>query len=190
MNEQNIAARAATRYAVAYGGEWDDYYQEACLAMLMARRCYDSRKGAWAAYAARAVYRWLYGYAEKTRSPVSGSAHRIDELRRAHRASPQARITTRALGPESNGPARAATPEDAAADDEWLARVRARVRDVLAEDPDHDAARLYLVHGWRLAEVARSCRCTPSRVRRAARRCRTMLREDPELNALVAEAWR
>jgi len=196
--ERQVVEMAAWRYARAYGGEWDDYAQEARLAVEQARRTYHADLGAWRSYIGGAVYRALRGYASKARSPVSGSLHKLKELDAAHATTLVAYDEKRSDGqrPAVDKTRRAAYlalspahPEALYSADEWQRNVATRIRVVLDHDPDGegDMARLVLLHGRRAQDVADQLACPRWRVYRAARRCRLALASDPVLRSLVLE---
>jgi len=50
---------------------------------MLAQRSHDPTLSPLEVYAAAAARRWLHGYVNKMRSPVSGCVHRLDELAKA-----------------------------------------------------------------------------------------------------------
>lgn len=174
--ERNIVCGAARRYCVHFGGEFTDYCQEACLAVEQARRTYKSTFGPWAPYAARAVYRALYGYACKMRAPVSGSLHSLDKLNRTYSVPPKVTNVLAAYVDMEQ-------QLDAA---RWQERISKRVRYVIRSVPDGKLASPVLLRGINAQKVADYCQLPRHRVYRATRCARAALREDPELR----ELWR
>jgi hypothetical protein len=196
--EQHVVERAAWRMVRAWGGEWDDYAQEARLAIEQARDWYKPEFGVpWIAYAQRAVYRALHGYASKARSPVSGSLHKLAELNAARAVGlpgdhedDQAVRSPHAL--PGDLAAKLPTPEAQAAADEWQRCIAARINAVLEADPDGEGhlARLVLLGNHTAQQVADCFACSRWRVFRAARRARQAIATDPALRALAREADR
>jgi hypothetical protein len=192
--EQKIARVASWRYQRAWGGEREDYEQEAHMALLLARRTYDPGRGVpWAAYAARAVYRALHGYAIKQRSPVGGTRERLLELLSLGRVELDdwaARVVTAAQVARSAVMVAQATPETESAEQEWTERVRERIEVALDQDQRGDGylARAMLLRGWQAAEAGARYGCSRWRVFKASARVEAALREDPQVLQLAQEA--
>ena len=177
--DREIATAAAWRYVRAFGGELDDYQQEAALAIERARRTFDPEYGRpWPAYAWSAVIRALYGYAAKARAPVSGSYHKADLL-----------MGLRGVALE-HAPEVVAddTPERLYGEDEWLSAVSTRIEIVLEDVPDRTLALPVLLDGERAQDVADAHACPRWRVYRATRRVRKRLARDRVLRSLMEAA--
>lgn len=117
-----MALRVARRYQRrCWWADVEDLYQEAWLAISMARRSFDPEYGVpFIGYATRAAYRWLRGVLWKASAPVSG---RCEQLRGLHRAPLD----------ELDGFIIEETPESLYAFSQWCERVREVTEEALDE---------------------------------------------------------
>lgn len=177
--DREIAAAVARRYVRAYGGDFDDYAQEAALAIEQARRTFDPAYGRpWPAYAWRAAIRAVFGYASKARAPVSGSYHKAADLGATHAVSLD----------DAPDLASNTTPERLYCEDEWRRAVATRIEVVLEKAPERALAVPVLMNGERAQDVADANDCPRWRVYHAARRLRRRLKRDRVLRSLMEAA--
>ena len=175
---RGVAWEYATRLHPLF--EWRDLYQEAWFAILMAERSYHADRGAsLPTYTRAAARRWLYGYTVRSRAPIAGHTHVLDELRKACAVQlPDESIED--PGPVPIDPA--PLPLDALVAALWCARVRLAVSDVLV---DYGAAQgpvwSVLADGARPAEAARAAGVPVAGFYRTLNKARRELRGDVRL---------
>lgn len=177
LTDTQIAERVARYYTSRVRhAEYDDCYQDALLALLLARRTFNEERGCWEPYAMRAATRQVRQGLYRSGSPVTGRAGHLQDNLAGHTKVELSVPLLDALSASNalNTPA-----------DEVLEQTQreVRVRDVLEtvgsrmRPKSADAMQAVLLRGLTPSEAAVECGIDAETVSLAVRRVRGLLKD-------------